>query len=43
MAIGIVQTAMKLLLSAKVAENGLIASRIAPTVARRWAEEIVDG
>jgi hypothetical protein len=30
MAIGIVQTAMKLLLSAKVAENGLIASRIAP-------------
>ena len=36
--IGIVQTATKLLLSAKVAENELIASRTAPTAARRWTE-----
>lgn len=36
--IGIVQTATKLLLSAKVAENELIASRTAPTAGQRWTE-----
>ena len=41
MAIGIVQTAMKLLLSAKVAENELIVSHTAPTAARRWTEVTV--
>lgn len=38
MAIGIVQIAMKLLLSAKVAENELIASRTALTAARGWTK-----
>lgn len=38
--IGIVQTATKLLLSAKVAENELIASRTAPTAGQRWTESV---